>query len=270
MRRIILPLIIAALGVVGNIILNTSLGNLIKIPAISVTLKIITIIAAVVPTSFSLILAELRDKKTEARYRESEERYRAAEKRYQEVENERRKREALDELRDYFRAAIVRLFSDEDNNTIRANIMVVNSGELVTLCSINMEFCKDFDIHLQYGQGCAGEAWKRAREKPISECWVPVLAPRTNLSLEELKEKWHFTDDLIEKTKDVLWVISTPIFYHTNLKMQFVGILNFDGVGNNLKNPKILEDITLHKDCADIAEEFGKILIHNKIVNLNP
>jgi hypothetical protein len=270
MRRIILPLIIAALGVVGSIVLDTSLADFITNPIVLVTLKIIGIVAAVFPTAYSLILDELRDKESEARYQESEKRYRSAEQRYQEVEIERRKREALDELRDYFRAAIVRLFTGEDNNTIRANIMVVNLQELVILCSINMEFCKDFDIHLQYGQGCAGEAWKRATKKPISECWVPVLAPKTNLSQKDLYEKWHFTDDLIEKTKDVLWVISTPIFYHVDSKMQFIGILNFDGVGSNLKNPKRLEDISLHKDCADIAEEFGKILIHNKIVNLNP
>lgn len=253
MRRIILPLIIATLGVVGNIILNTCLGSLIKIPAILETLKIITIIAAVVPTSFSLILAELRDKKAEVRYKE--------------VENEKRKREALDELRDYFRAAIVRLFTDEDNNTIRANIMVVNGKELVILCSINMEFCNDFDIHLLYGQGCAGVAWKRAMEKPLSECWVPVLAPEINLTSEDLKEKWHFTDELIEKTKEVLWVLSTPIFYHTSSKIQFVGILNFDGFGKNLNNQERLKDISLHKDCADIAEEFGEILVNNRIVN---
>lgn len=254
MWRIIFPLIIAVIGIVGNVILNTTWGEAyFQNSTFLDILKTITYMTAVIPALYSLIRAE-------ARYKESE-------TRYENLEKEKRKEVALDILRDLLRAAVVKLFINEELNAIRANVMVVDNAQLMILCSINMEFCTDYNIRLDYGQGCAGMAWKRACEASTSERWVPVLAPKANLTPKKLRDMWHFTDKLVEETKKVYWVLSTPIFGHINSGTKFFGILNIDGYGKPLRGPRKLKNPTLHKDCADIAEYFGKVLIENGIIS---
>ena len=60
--------------------------------------------------------------------------------------------------------------------------MIEDGGKLAILCSINMEFYRDYNIQLAYGHGCAGMAWKRACEAPMSERWVPVFALKPKLA----------------------------------------------------------------------------------------
>ena len=93
MLNYLLPLLIATIGIIGNFLLTTVWGEThIQSLAVRDTLKIVTYIAAVFPTLFSYIRAEERYKKSE---------------------KERRKREALDKMRDLLRAAIVKIFEGE-------------------------------------------------------------------------------------------------------------------------------------------------------------
>jgi hypothetical protein len=247
MWRIIIPVIIAIIGVLGNIILNTTWGvTQIQNSFTLNILKIVTYCAAVVPTLYSLIRAEAR---------------------YQDSEKDRNRRLALDDLRDYLRAAIIKLFPGEDSNTIRANIMVPDGSQLVILCSVNMEFCKDFDIRLDFGQGCSGVVWNRANGKTMSERWIPVLASKANLTSKRLKEMWHLTDEQINTTKGIQWILSTPIFHQDGPKTRCLGVLSFDGFGKPLKNMKRLQKASLHKDSADVAEDFGRIMTKFDILN---
>jgi len=241
------PLLIVGIGIVGNVLLTTVWGEEhVQSLAVRDTLRIVTYIAAVFPTLFSYIRAEERYKKSE---------------------KERRKREALDKMRDLLRAAIVKIFEGEDPETIRANIMIEDGGELTILCSINMEFNHDYNIRLAYGHGCAGMAWKRACEAPMSERWVPVLAPKTQLSTKRLRDEWHLTDEQIGITRHVLWILSVPIFQLAGSETKFLGVLSFDGVRKPLKDVHRLKDHTLHIGCADVAEYFGSMLLENNILN---
>ena len=123
-----------------------------------------------------------------------------------------------------------------------------------------MEFCKDFEIKLDFGQGCAGVAWNRANYETMSQRWIPVLAPKANLTPKRLKEVWHLSSEQITITKGIQWILSTPIFNHQGTELKCLGVLSFDGFGKHLKNEERLKKPSLHKDCADIAEEFGKML----------
>jgi len=158
------------------------------------------------------------------------------------------------------KAAIVRLFPGEDHAMIRANIMTVRDDHLGILCSLNMELYPDSEIQLSYGQGCAGAAWKRAFEAPMSERWVPVVALSARVTPKQLRERWGFTDDQISMTRRLLWVLSVPIFERQAGYSEFVGILNFDGVVKPLKRTSRLRDAALHKDSADLADFFAEEL----------
>jgi hypothetical protein len=71
---------------------------------------------------------------------------------------------------------------------IRANVMIVSDGKLRMFASANMDFHNDYGVTLDKNQGCAGFAWARAVELPLSQCWIPVYAPNAKLKKTSLKE----------------------------------------------------------------------------------
>jgi len=240
-RSFWLPFVIAILGLAGNIALNWPRNDpLIQDPVIRVALLALTLAATATPGLYS---------------------YARAESRYDRSERDRRRREGIDVLRGLLRTAIPRLFPEEQPVSIRANIMTVESDHLAILCSVNMELYPDSEIRLAYGQGCAGAAWKRACEAPMSERWVPVLAPSARVIPRQLRERWGFDENQIKMTRHLMWVLSTPIFHRSAGQSEFIGVLNFDGVGKELRRVSRLKDPTLHKDCADIADFFATELI---------
>ena len=252
MWRILIPILIAAMGVTGNIVLNTTWGTAhVDNPALTNVLKLLTSVAAVFPPLYSFVRAETRARDSEAKFKLAE--------------IQRRQRETIDQLRDLLRAAILKLFVGENLQTIRANIMVVADKRLRILCSINMEFSNDHSIEFDYGQGCAGTAWERAEEATMRERWVPLVAPRANLTPKRLKGIWRLSDAQIRQTAGVLWVVSTPIFRHNSSVTQVLGVLNFDGVGAPLRRSARIQNAQFHKDCADIAEHFSALLVDNQL-----
>jgi len=241
------------LGIVGNVILNTPWGSgYINNQILTNVLKAVTYIIAVFPALFAFARAE-------ARARDSEIKHQVAETLIdQQV--------AIDKLRDLLRAAIVKLFEGENLKYIRANISVVTESKLKILCSINMEFSNDYNVEFAYGQGCAGTAWRRGKEAVTWERWLPIVEPKAKLQPKKLKELWHLSDAQIKKTTGVFWIVSTPIFRYYNYETTVLGVLNFDGVEAPLRHPTKIQNETFHKDCADIAEHFGSLLVENNLV----
>lgn len=236
-----LPFVIASLGIAGNIALNLPRDDQLMLnPNLRLALLALTLAAAATPGLLS---------------------YARAESRYDRSERDRRRREGLDVLRELLRGAIQRLFPDEQPASIRANVMTVQGDHLSILCSVNMELYPDSEIELAYGQGCAGAAWKRACEAPMSERWVPVLAPSARISPRYLRERWGFDENQVRMTRHLMWVLSTPVFRRSAGESQFIGILNIDGVGKELRKISRLKDPALHKDCADIADFFANELV---------
>lgn len=245
MRRLLLPSIVALAGVLANAALSTSWGASLGLPPIlSDLLRIASLAAAAIPGLYALARAENR---------------------YEQAERARSRRKALDDLRAMLTAAVKRLFPREDPSRIRANVMIVDGTELAILTSVNMELYPDAAIRLDYGQGCAGAAWRRACEAAMSDRWAPVLARNARLDPSALRDQWHLCDELIASTTHVLWVLSVPIFYTQGAASDLVGVLNFDGVSAMLDNPAHLEDPQLHKDCADIAEYFASHIAENRL-----
>jgi len=236
-----LPVILAAFGVVGNILLNTGLRDrLVQEPWLLLGLTAITLLCASVLPIVSFLRAE-------SRYH---------------------RRESIGALQRLLAEAIRRIFPGEDPGRIRANVMTVQGDELAILSSVNMDLYPDLDVRWGYDQGCAGTAWKRASEAPMSERWVPVLAPNAQVSADDLTREWRLTKEQIQKTSHVLWVLSTPLFITEGEQSRFVGVLNFDGVSGDLSNMGRLRDESIHKDCADIGDYFASELVRRGIVHL--
>lgn len=237
-----LPLI-AFLGIASNLAFSTDWGrSLIGNPS-TIVIRILQT-ASLLAASFVPLYSYYR-----------------AEKRASTAQEAQAKREAVECLRGKLTAAIGRLFQNENSRRIRANIMTVCDDSLRILCSVNMDLYPDENLTLAYGQGCAGVAWQRACERPMSDRWVPIVAPNALITPNYLREEWGLDADRINSTAHVLWVLSTPLFYRQEGESRFVGTLNFDGVQAPLNAPERLEDPQLHKDVADVADFFAKDLV---------
>ncbi|MGA2763491.1 MAG: hypothetical protein ABSG17_09015 [Spirochaetia bacterium] len=187
--------------------------------------------------------------------------YIRAEQRHRQAAKQQECREAFADLRQTLVASIPALFEGESGQSIRANVMIVSGDVLRMFCSVNMEVSPDARVTLRKGQGCAGVAWKRAVDGPIGDCWKPVYAPRAQLTPRRLKEKWKLTEDQIERTGHILWVLSIPLFAHLGDSRRFLGVLNYDGVQRQLRRPRRLDEEEFLRQSIKIGEKISEVLL---------
>jgi hypothetical protein len=139
--------------------------------------------------------------------------------------------------------------------------MIVSGDVLRMFCSVNMEVSPDVHVTLRKGQGCAGVAWKQAVDGPIGDCWKPVYAPRAQLTPRRLKERWKLTEEQIERTGDILWVLSIPLFAHVGDSRRFLGVLNYDGVQQELARPRRLDEEEFLRQSIKMGEKIAEVLL---------
>jgi hypothetical protein len=187
--------------------------------------------------------------------------YVRAEQRHRQAARQQECREALAELRRTLVASIPALFLGESGQSIRANVMIASGDVLRMFCSVNMEVSPDVRVSLRKGQGCAGVAWKQAVDGPIGDCWKPVYAPRAQLTPRRLKQKWKLTDEQIERTGHILWVLSIPLFAHLGDSRRFLGVLNYDGVQQELARPQRLDEQEFLLQSIKMGEKIAEVLL---------
>jgi hypothetical protein len=187
--------------------------------------------------------------------------YIRAEQRHRQAIQRQECREALADLRQTLIASIPALFQGESGQSIRANVMMASDDSLRMLCSVNMEVFPDVRVTLRKGQGCAGVAWKQAVDGPIEDCWKPVYAPKAQLTPHRLKKKWKLTEEQIERTGHILWVLSVPLFAHIGDSRKFLGILNYDGVQQELKRPRRLDEEEFLRQAIKMGEKIAEVLL---------
>lgn len=198
--------------------------------------------------------------------------FRAAEQREVRAERRQSYRDAVAKIERALQAAIRTHFREEDPSTIRANVMVVSGGVLRMLASANMDYHDDVGVELSKNQGCAGITWALAESRPLSECWVPVVAPHAKLKGRKPQTVWNLTDEQARVTGHILWIMSVPMFYRSGPVYRFLGILNFDVVGHVLRHPERIEGGEALSDIAAFADRIAKVIVEEvpeELVNLD-
>lgn len=239
LKSILLPLAIALVGILANLVLDylTATGQLGPHHGLRFyVFRLLALAAAVFPGLFALARTEMR-------------------------ESARRRREQLDTLTSVLEASVRRLFPDENPYLVRANVMLAEGDQLRVLCGWNMEAYPDSRMNLAYGQGAAGNVWKRATENPPSECWQPVYAPKAQLNRRSLKEKWLLGDEEIRNTSHILWILSTPLLHRQGESLRFLGVLNLDGVTRPLRSMEVFEDDRFHLHCVAVADHVADLIV---------
>jgi hypothetical protein len=174
---------------------------------------------------------------------------------------EKSAKEGIAELQNILVSAISILFDDEPMNHIRANVMLRIGDRLKMFCSANMAVFPDYQMELSKSQGCAGVAWERAVTVPISECWKPVFAPKTQLTTRQLRSRWKLSAEQIGMTSHILWVLSVPIFGNVRGRREFLGVLNLDGVVAELRHPDVIGKKEFIGSCVKVGERIADHLL---------
>ncbi len=170
-------------------------------------------------------------------------------------------REGVADLEDILVSAISILFDGEPTHHIRANVMLRIGEKLKMFCSANMKVFPDYQMELAKGQGCAGVAWEKAMGDPMSECWKPVYAPKTQLAAKQLRSRWNLSAEQIAMTTHILWVLSIPVFGKVGGRRDFLGVLNFDGVLADLQQSDIIREEKFIGTCVAVGERIADHLL---------
>jgi hypothetical protein len=186
--------------------------------------------------------------------------YIRSEQRHRDSLHKQEKREAIALLEATLASSIHNLFVGELVPTIRANLMVVSDNELQMLAGANMLVFPDFKVRLRLGQGCAGAAWQQAIGSTISDFWRPVVAKSTDLTPRRQKDRWHLTDEQVRLTGHILWIVSIPLFTKSQGQRTFLGVLNFDGVHQQLRHPDRLSQPDFLGQCAAVGERVAEVV----------
>ena len=157
-------------------------------------------------------------------------------------------------------SSIQNLFVGELPQTIRANLMVVSGNELQMLAGSNMLVFPDFRVRLRLGQGCAGAAWEQAEGSSISDFWRPVVATSTDLTTRRQRDMWHLTEEQVRLTAHILWIVSIPLFTRSHGQLTFLGVLNFDGVHQQLRHADRLSRPDFLGQCAAVGERVAEVV----------
>ena len=146
--------------------------------------------------------------------------------------------------------------SNSEDITIRSNVMiprsyVKTSSGLITkrlrikYHSNNMSGDRDLTIELERWQGVAGNVW--AANKP--------LGADLTLHIGEGMPFWLLSPELVDMTRDIKIIVSTPIRHPKSNKV--VGVLSFD---SRNENAKYLLDEEYTKTIKGISEVIADVL----------
>lgn len=182
-------------------------------------------------------------------------------------EGARLRREKLDDLSRVLEASVRRLFPNENQYFVRANVMVAHGDRLEVLSSWNMAAWPDSRMNLGYDQGVAGKVWKSAIKNPPSECWQPVYAPYEQLQRRNLEDHWGLSTEDISKTSHIRWILSTPLLYRQAETLRFIGVLNLDGVTSDLNSMDVFENHQFHLHCVAVADHVTKLIEEGSLLN---
>ena len=144
--------------------------------------------------------------------------------------------------------------------------MVLADERLRILAGANMKLFPDHDLTLAIDQGCAGVAWRQAIAGSINDCWKPVYAPDARLTPDHLERTWKLTQGQIDATRHVRWILSLPLFLKEGTGRRFLGVLNFDGVGEQLADPSRVEHNDFLGTCVAFGERIAEILVDDRLV----
>ncbi len=186
--------------------------------------------------------------------------YIRSEQRHYESSIKRERKDAIAKLEDMLISSIQNLFVGERPETIRANVMITSKDELHMLASVNMLVFADYKVKLRKGQGCAGVAWQQALDAAVNDFWKPVVATSMDLTTSLKKGKWKLTEDQIQMTSHILWIVSVPLFRRSRGNRAFLGVLNFDGVHRPLEHPERLSQSDFMGQCASIGERVAEVV----------
>lgn len=149
---------------------------------------------------------------------------------------------SLDFMNGWLDRIIPKLFPGENQDFIRSNIMLPRGNHLEVQCYCNMEPSDDKSLRWKRNQGASGFAWDRALAlDDEDEKRTPVIFLKKKADPRDLKVIWRLSDEQIDLTKDVKWIVSIPLFRLRRPGSEFVGILNFDGVDQELSKMEILD-----------------------------
>jgi hypothetical protein len=186
--------------------------------------------------------------------------YVRSERRHSESSQRQERREAMALLEATLASSIQNLFVGELPQTIRSNLMVVSGHELQMLAGSNMLVFPDFKVRLRIGQGCAGAAWEQAEGSSISDFWRPVVATSTDLTTRRQRDTWHLTEEQVRLTAHILWIVSIPLFTRLHGQLTFLGVLNFDGVHQQLRHADRLSQPDFLGQCASVGERVAEVV----------
>jgi hypothetical protein len=173
---------------------------------------------------------------------------------------ERLRKESLVRLEEMLSSAIRHLFVEETTADIRANVMTATGSDLRMLASRNMLVFPDYKVTLRRGQGCAGYAWEKAETGPMEDFWKPTVATQAQLTPSFLKDKWKLSDEQIQETRHILWIVSVPLFRIVNGARTFIGVLNFDGVHRPLAHHQRLVQSNFLGECVAVGERVAEVV----------
>lgn len=136
-----------------------------------------------------------------------------------------RKENAIKELSELCDSAIREIFLSQYWDNIRANVMLRNKSDKLDIFAVynSMSNLEKKVMKLNKGQGAAGVAWEYA-DSGDDRGWDPVFAIDIT---EENALKWDLKPKHLEVTKNLKWIIATPLKDPRSHK--FVGVFNIDG-----------------------------------------
>jgi hypothetical protein len=132
----------------------------------------------------------------------------------QEAARDRAFLEATDFMGNFLAGMIDDFIRDEikqDVTHVRANIMFDEGGILSVACACGMEVSQDRALTWRKNQGACGVAWDRSLTEIGENRRVPIVFIRSEVDVEDMRRIWRLTEEHIEKTNDVTWVVSIPV-----------------------------------------------------------
>lgn len=155
---------------------------------------------------------------------------------------------ALAPLERHLETSAKDVFGENNLGGVRANIMLVRRRRLKMICSWNIMSPREKEMKWKRGQGCAGQAWQNAVDRPVAEMWKPTVAP--NLADADLST-WGLDGERQDVTNAIRWIVSTPMFEGSG---KVIGILNYDSTTQGDQN--VLEQDKIYQACAGWAQFF--------------
>lgn len=139
--------------------------------------------------------------------------------------------------------AVKGLRASEDE-TCRANIMLIKNNRLAIQFHYGMDSTRDLDIQLEKNQGCAGQAWGCGDQRCADLRKIEATG----------RPSWNLTPQQEAVTDHLGAILSTPIFDPQN-PQEVVGVLNIDSELSLQKAGFLKEEIS--EQASEYANMFG-------------